>query len=210
MSGHVWVSKAIPDPDLERRLTNDLAQRDVEAAIRADRANKNGESVPQGMCPKRLWSTEVPDKYYSHVAGPIPNLFFAGTHWIVSAKAAEIIGRFDLGGGALYPVSEGVFEYDNLKRIPGEYFSWIFGNVKEKFLPDETPKKRRLGPTSWWHMPWEMEDGDIAVSRTALAGPDVWVDTALFQSIFLSGPLGDALDEAGLRHDFRLFRCKVV
>ena len=59
-------------------------------------------------------------------------------------------------------------------------------------------------------MPWEMEDGDIAVSRTALAGPDVWVDTALFQSIFLSGPLGDALDEAGLRHDFRLFRCKVV
>jgi hypothetical protein len=48
------------------------------------------------------------------------------------------------------------------------------------------------------------------VSREALDGSDVWVDPLLSRSLFLSQRLGDALDAAGLRQDFRLFRCQVI
>ena len=52
--------------------------------------------------------------------------------------------------------------------------------------------------------------GLMAVSAAALGGPDVWVDPTLFKSVFVSGRLGDALDEAGLRKAFRLYRSRVV
>ena len=55
-----------------------------------------------------------------------------------------------------------------------------------------------------------LKDDDAAVSRAALTGPDVWVDPLLFKSLFLSGPLGDALAEAGMREAFALLRCRVV
>ena len=59
-------------------------------------------------------------------------------------------------------------------------------------------------------MPWTPADDDVAVSDQALPGPDVWLDNMLFQSVFLSGPLGDALDAAGLREAFHLFKCRVI
>jgi hypothetical protein len=217
MGDYVWVSKAMTDSDLIRSLSTGWSD-DVlfKTSIMAQR----GDPVPPDMCPKRIWSTLDSRRYYEDIDNAyeyyeplIPNLFMGGCHWTVSEKAAEIIGQFDLGGGALYPVSEGVFEFGNEIRMPGEYFTWIFGNVKQAFLPDETPKKEYLGPypPAWWHMPWDdMADDDIAVSREALDGSDVWVDPLLSRSLFLSQRLGDALDAAGLRQDFRLFRCQVI
>jgi hypothetical protein len=217
MGDYVWVSKAMTDPDFERRLTSDIIERDVETAIKASRMNKDGQPVPQDMCPKRLVSTNDARKYleefdnaYEGYEPPLLNFFYAGSHCIVSEKAADIIRRFDLGGGALYPVSEGMYEFGNEIRMPGHYFTWIFGNVKQAFLPDESTMKFKLGPTSWWHMPLEMADGAAAVSRAAIDGPDVWVDPTLVEAIFLSQGLGDALDAAGLAQDFRLFRCRVI
>jgi hypothetical protein len=59
-------------------------------------------------------------------------------------------------------------------------------------------------------MPVLNHDDQIAVSRAAIGGPDVWVDPTLFRSVFLSGRLGDALDQAGMRKAFLLSRCRVI
>jgi hypothetical protein len=59
-------------------------------------------------------------------------------------------------------------------------------------------------------MPFVHKDDQLAVSRAAMAGPDVWADPTLFKSVFVSERLGKALREAGLARAFRLFRCRVV
>lgn len=214
MSEHVWVSRAITDPALVARVKTDIGARDKAAIHEAGKLLDRGQPVPQSMCPQRIWVTEDPSAANPDPKpiAPILNLFLAGRYWIVSAEAAEIIGRFDLGGGALYPVSEGVFEYGNETRIPGDFFTWVFGNSKQAFLAAETINKRKFGTGAGdiWNLPWELADGDIVVSQAALVGPDVWLDDHLFESIFLSGLLGDALGAAALSADFRLFRCKVI
>lgn len=214
MTDMVWVSKAIPDPALTARVRTDVLERDRETLRQAGRLINKGQSVPQEMCPQRVWEAEDPATNYDpKPLTPILNLFCAGRYWIVSAKAAEIIARFDLGGGTVYPVSEGVFEFDNTTPMRGKYFTWIFGNAKSAFLEQHSPRARPMsGSTTrdWCVLPWDLADGDIAVSGAALGGPDVWVDPLLFQSIFLSAELGNALDSAGLRHAFRLFTCRVV
>jgi hypothetical protein len=109
-------------------------------------------------------------------------------------------------------VSEGVFKQNQVTRFPGDYFCWVFGNVKTGFLADETPNKREFAPgaTHIWSMSWKVADNDIAVSQVVKTGPDVWLDLALFQSVFVSRALGDALDAAGLCEVFGLSKARVI
>jgi hypothetical protein len=131
--------------------------------------------------------------------------------WIVSARVAEILRKFDLGNGALHRIADGVFRSDNTTLLPGEYFSWIFGNVKSAFLEAHSPAAVAVGGggRDWCKFPTTMSDGAIAVSRAAVAGPSVWIDPLLFKSIFVSGELGDELDAAGLRKALRLYKCQL-
>ena len=101
------------------------------------------------------------------------------------------------------------------KETPFAYLGTVrwttLGNAKRAVLPDQS---KNLGPPSvpglWWKLPSRLNDEDVAVSRVALTGPDVWIDKMLFKSLFLSGPLGDSLDRAGLRNSFQLHRCRVL
>lgn len=142
----------------------------------------------------------------------MPDLFWAMSQWIVSSKAADILRQHDLGGGALYPVSDGVFQKDGKTRVPGDYFCWVFGNTKSAFLAAETPSVQPLeaGTEGLWRLPAKLSDGAITVARLAMSGPEIWLDPTLFKSVFLSRPLGDALEQAGLHTAFRLFKCRVI
>jgi len=182
----------------------DIFQNDQTRAAEGERRNERGEFVPADMCPKRVWLEADEDR-------PIPDIFFAEGQPIVSASVAEILSRFDLGNGALYPVSEGVFQSDNATPIAGAYFSWIFGNAKRAFLEAYSPTAEPLSPgrRDRCIFPFAMSDGAFAVSRDALSGPDVWVDPLLLKSIFVSGALGDALETAGLREALCLFKCRI-
>lgn len=211
MSEHVWVSNILnSEASLGAFVRTNV---NIEHVVEADQKNKDGGSVSQDLCPTRIWASSGVEEHDMafETRNPDPDLFFAGGYWIVSEFAADILRRFDLGGGALYPVSDGVFKSDNETRLPKEYFCWIFGNKKSAFLSQDSrnvraPKIEGL----WWEMPWTPADDDVAVSGRALKGPDVWLDDMLFQSVFLSGPLGDALDAAGLSEAFRLFKCRVI
>jgi hypothetical protein len=206
MSEHVWISHAMSDPTLIQRVDTDISESNLEVAVEGQKLNQAGKPVPADLCPKRIWGDGSAPAFNS-----MPDLFWAMTQWIVSRRAHDVLVNFDLGSGALHPVSGGVWQSDRSTRVPGEYFCWTFGNTKQAFLPDES---RNLEPPSvpglWWNLPSRLNDEDVAVSRAALPGPDVWLDKMLFKSLFLSGLLGDALDRAGLRKSFRLYRCRVL
>jgi hypothetical protein len=208
MSDYVWLSMALDDVTLIGKFHTDIVAQDVDIAIKAGTQIQRGQPVPKAMCPKKIWC----DKN-SSVSKRIPRLIDAEGYWIVTAHAADILKQFDLGGGALYPVSEGIFQKDQVTRVPGDYFCWIFGNVKNAFLEQHSPRAKPMSGADtrdWCKMPFDLADDDIAVSSAAQIGPDVWVDPILFQSLFVSARLGDALEAAGLRKAFRLFRCPVL
>lgn len=74
-----------------------------------------------------LWAAEDVELDET-VVRPPSDLFYARSYWIVSARAAAIIRRFDLGEGGLYPVTQGRYRRDRTTRVDGEYFTWIWGN----------------------------------------------------------------------------------
>ena len=207
MGEHVWVSNARADSRLILIVKTDIAETAPDRSIDAERRNHAGKPVPADMCPRRIWNESDEPPITS-----LPDVFYANSYWIVSAELAAIIGRADLGEGALYPVSEGVFQADRESRVPGDFFTWTFGNEKRAFLERQSPKAEPfIGMTTrdWCTLPAIMEDDAMVVSKAALAGPDIWVDPLLFKSIFLSGPLGDTLGPK-FRKALRLFRCPVA
>ena len=210
MTAIAWISDVLAHPDLILMMETDIVANDEQHAIEAIKLLKAGKPVPPDMCPKTVWAGER-----SKTIRRLPDLFVANAYPIVSERAAAIISNFDLGQGTLYPI-DAVFEKDRTSRFPGSFFCWIFGNSKSAFSAEHSTGMRPFapnapgGPRNWWHMPFVHQDDQLVVSAEALAGPDVWVDPTLFKSVFVSGPLGEALTAAGLAKAFHLFRCQVV
>lgn len=213
MQNYVWVSEALnAEAALGVEVRGDVAASPSEPGEGLER-NMEGLPVAREFCPTRLWSTDEGGEYARpvRVETGLPDLFYGGGCWIVSERAAAIIGQFDLGDGALYLIENGIFHADRATRHPGEFFTWVFGNTKSAFLPEETAEKRRFGVSGrTWKFPFRNADGNIAVSPAALDGPEVWMDQGLFKSVFLSRELGDALSAAGLSEAFFLKKARVA
>jgi hypothetical protein len=209
MDQHVWISDFLSQSDLVVMFNSDIAENNVEGAIEGLRLLTSGSPVPRDLCPRQVWN-EKGRKEPKRLA----HLSMINGYPVISEAAAAVIGRFDLGDGALYPI-DGAFQSDRTTTLDGKYFCWVFGNQKQAFQPEESPDRRPFGVKVdgeyvRWNLPFVPNDDGLAVSVTALQGPDVWVDPLLFKSVFLSSRLADALDQAGLSKTFRLFRCRVV
>lgn len=205
MSEHVWVSNAQTRSEMMYAIDNDVIARDLDIAIEIEQQGRRGLPISVENCPSKMWAAQDVD--YDDVGDrPPSDLFYARTHWIVSARAAAILRQFDLGEGGVYPIAQGFYHRDLTTKVPGEFFTWVFGNQKSAFLPEESPRVRGAS----YRVQASTQDDDVAVSGVARGGPDVWVDPLLFKSVFLSGPLGDALAAAGLRESMALLRCRVI
>ena len=55
-----------------------------------------------------------------------------------------------------------------------------------------------------------MQDKDIAVSSSALDGPDLWMDPQMRDAFFVSHALAQALRVAKVSRPFKLRKCVVV
>ena len=143
-----------------------------EETIDAIRRNKVGEPLPENRFPPKM---HVPRDSKSY--NKLPEMFSAGGFWVVSAACAEIMGQFNLGKSSLYPVA--LFKKNQKTRIDGEYFHLNFGETLKAFEPDQTPNVRVYGliespPTGFWDIPFNVVDGDVAINKSALNGPDLW------------------------------------
>lgn len=201
----VWISKVKLDSRLIKPMSSDLTGPvDLLDYWRGDPAREPAGPWPS---PTRIWV----DQDHEGAIGKLPDLFMAGSVWIVSRRLADVLGRFDLGNGRLEPVA--AFDKDRQTPLPGEYSSWTFSNVKRAFLPDQSTNLRNF-VRGVFTTRAVIADGDLACSQDALAGPDVWIDPGLYGSIFLSDRLVTALVEAGLSKQFDgpigLKRCRVT
>lgn len=209
MSDYVWVSTMMLDSALIKLFDADIVEENRPVAVAATDAIPRGEPVSVDKCPRFVWARKGSSKVKDSTLPP--SLFVARGYWIVNAVAADVLRRFDLGAGALYPVE--VRKSDAITPFEGEWYTWIFGNQKEtaNFEASRGLREFSSNPNSPRRaLPFKPADGDLAVSRKALEGADVWVEKNLFQSVFVSAALGNALRSAGLARAFRLAKARVV
>lgn len=202
----VWVSEAQKDPTIVKGFTNDLQTADRRAAMDAVKRNDAGEALPPERFPKEFYRKS------DEKAQKLPDIANAGGFWLVSAAVADVLRSVNLGRTSLYPTQ--VFRNRKKTPLDGAYFCLNFGAQKRAFLIEHSP----LAQKNWYdkidrgfrYLPSLPRDGDIAVDRTALDGPDLWVDPLLRDAFFLSDRLVQALKRAKLTRRFGLFRCRVV
>jgi hypothetical protein len=197
------------DSALIKLFDADIVEENRPVAVAATDAIPRGEPVAADQCPRYVWARKGSSKVKD--SSVPPPLFVARGYWIVNAVAAAVLRQFDLGGGALYPVE--VRKSNAITPFDGEWHTWIFGNQKETASFEASRGLREfssLPDDPWRNLPFKPADGDLAVSRKALEGADVWVEKNLFQSVFVSAALGSALKSAGLARAFRLVKARVV
>ena len=141
------------------------------------------------------------------------DIWWAGPFLTVNQKIADVIAQFDLGEGGLVPVP--LFKADLKTPWPEKHYYINYGGPKNTLLPDESKKVDfwievpGTGERKYKLAPY-MEDGDVALARSAREGADIWVDPALRAKLFLSGKLVEALQAADVNVDMRLKKCRIV
>ena len=209
MSGYIWISKSLFDVSNWRALTSDLAERDKAGAVACGDRNDKGESLGPECFPTVIWPADNARKSDTSKG---KDFFYAGTHWIVSGRFAQLMQDFEMGGTHFYPVQ--FLHADRQTPVGGEWFCLNFGNVKDALLPEKSvgliqPSVRR----AIWRISASIDD-HIAFSSAASQGADLWFDARLKQSFCLSARLGDAMIETGIIKGFKglgeLIRARIV
>ena len=203
----IWISTAPGHASNMRWLRHDVAERGRDAFQPILDRIKTGQPLGLDDFPKMIYGApEAGEKDYR-----LPDLFYGYGYWVVSKAASDVLVQFDLGDNALVPV--GVFRKDRTTPVGEGWLCLNLGNTKDALLPAESPRMMngyiRDGQKGW-RPPFVTKDGDIAVSRSALAGRDLWIDLQAGDSIFLSGPLGRALRKGKADKGWFLSKCRVL
>lgn len=128
-------------------------------------------------------------------------------------RLAEVLTRFDLGCVGLIPYT--IYEADAVTPYHGRFWLIGLGVQKTSFLPAESRRYDNLGrhPKTGnfvYRLDSRVCDGDIALSRAALNGPDLWVEAGFRGNLWMSGRLVEALLDAKLGVDWKLSECRIV
>jgi hypothetical protein len=204
MTSHAWVASLTAIETAEPKFMGcELADSDIQALSNIIRDLKHGEPLGSDAFPKQIWNQKPkPIKQ-------LPEIFMGAGYWVLGERATAIFRQFDLGGGGLYPIE--VLQEDRETPVEGEYFCLCFGNRKSALIPDQSQGLRPIGASSqYWKLSPVPADDSVALSNAALAGPDVWIDPALWQAFFVSDRLAQALKAAKVDGPFSFTRCKVV
>ncbi len=169
-------------------------------------ANRNGQALPRESFPTEMFRAENTEQ-----RGSLEDFAISNGYIIVTEKLANVLRQFNLGDGALYPVS--FFESDRTTPVEGTYYCLNIGNIKQALVPDRSKNVEPPGGypgVKTWGSKFRITDNDIAVRETALHGPDIWVDPLLRRSIFVSGRLADAIREGGFGKLFDMKECAII
>lgn len=198
-----WISRAIGHPSNLRPFRNDVGERDHERLVEIQRMVERGERLKPEDFPKEVFGApNARDHHYRP-----PHLFFGYGYWIVSLAAADVLRQFDLGNGVLNPVQ--VLKNDRQTPIDGEWFCLSVGNQKSALVPDLS-QNIRAGPQGRYNASAILADEELALSNAAVEGPDIWIDTQLWDAVFLSEELGNALRKAKADKGFMLLKCRAA
>ncbi|WP_129140053.1 hypothetical protein [Modicisalibacter coralii] len=133
----VWATNALTDTTLLYGFTGDNYEKDEDAAVESIRRAKQGIASDDDSWPKEMYF----DSPYKKLS-KLPAIFSAGGVWVVSQRFAEVLRRFELGKTTLHPVR--LFQHDRTTPFDGEYFCLAFGETKDTFVPEESPRIRKV------------------------------------------------------------------
>ena len=221
MSGKVWISSVLSNYALSidqgirskyyghdwqaAHISGGGPPEDVhEARVRNERGFALGrKDFPEASA---VWD----EKLYAKVN----DFFRIGPFHAVKGQAAEVLSRFDLGDGGL--VSYTIYKADLVTPMDGRFFLINFGARKDTVLPNQSENVAKsviqaaTGKQFWGVNSWH-EDGDVALSSSALIGPDLWFEEIIsYSSLFMSDALAQALIEIGMKDLFALKECRIM
>jgi hypothetical protein len=142
----------------------------------------------------------------------VKDIFAAGPFYAVKGRLAETLSQFDLGEGGLIPFT--IYKADLETPYPGEFFLLNFGCRQKTVLPEQSRNvvkfsvHHETGFQKWKVNGWS-EEGDVVVLSAVLGGPDLWFDPAIYNKIFMSDRVVQALTEIGLKDVFRFQECRI-
>jgi hypothetical protein len=161
------------------------------------------DQFPEGVA---VWNEQA-------FAKRVKDIWWAGPFLTVNQKIADVISAFDLGSGGLVPVP--LFKADLETPWPEKHYYINYGGPKNALVPEASEKVDfeyeipTTGKKKYEIAPY-MTDYDVALSRAALTGADIWIEESLDSKLFLSGALVDALVAADINVDLRLKKCRIV
>jgi hypothetical protein len=206
----VWISHAPSDSTLsDGFMKTDLNVDDNQRVIEISNVARNGGVVDATEMPTEAWG-EVGEYRAHHFPEYWPEISCYNDLWLISGKISDILRGFDIGNGVISPVR--LFKRDRFSPVPGTWFFWNVGNVKEAFIPERSEHIRPAAGRKW--RPLRAADHDLKCSVAANTGPDVWFDPKLRGVLFLGGALGQALIDGELANEMagfgKLIKCDVV
>lgn len=211
MRNVVWVSSARNTGQYSKRLSYDLLETDETAALEILKQYERGMGVAEQDLPKRLYDTKGrPDD--APAEGHLGHLIISD-YIVLSDHVANVLTEMDFGDGGLHPL-EGIFAGDRKTKLPGDYSILDIGARKPVFSPEESRSDRIRqvadGIPLWNIYALDTGDDEIAVTKEALVGADIWIDPTAPQQYFFSRRFHDALVRNGYQTLFSPKRCLVV
>tara|TARA_R110002124_G_scaffold53247_1_gene152670 strand:+ start:2347 stop:3045 length:699 start_codon:yes stop_codon:yes gene_type:complete len=227
MTDSVWVSSVMRNHHLwnrqgirEKRYGEDWAPPTFQLAVASNKVLDAHHRHNRG---ETLQRTDFPEAMYVFAERNwkrVGDLFSAGSFFAVKGRLAEVLKNFDLGEGGL--IEFPVYEADKTTRLQGPFYLLNFGAIKDSFVPEESQSRvgekvvgfrsrrelERDGYELW--AAYGLADGDIAVTREALEGADLWFERKLENQIFMSGRLHDAILAAKVKTKFDFARARII
>ncbi len=141
------------------------------------------------------------------------DIFTAGPFLAVKGKIAEVLARFNLGEGGLILFT--IYQADLTTPVEGPFFLLNFGARKNSVLPEQSQNvvkfvvDHKTGVQHWKLNSWH-EDDEVALSSAAQEGPDLWFEEVVYNKVFMSDALAQAIISIGYGDVFALKRCRIV
>ena len=219
MSSRVWMSSVLTPQGLGDKqgsrtkfYGHDWNPADFKIPVEPDEVYAAYRRHREGYALARTEFPEAEAVWNENRFSKRRDLFFVGPFFAVQGKLAEVLSRFDLGEGGLLPFT--IYQADLETPYPGEFFLLNFGCRKDTLVPESSKKVskfvvvKKTGQQLWKVDDW-IEDA-VVLRDAALEGPDLWFEEALYNKIFVSDALAQAIIDIGMKDVFALEECRIA
>ena len=204
LDARVWATNCLTDGELFYAFDADNYLEDEDKAYDAMKRANSGEPLPADRFPREMYITSQ----YEEIK-QVPDFFKGGGFWVISGRFAEVLRRFELGQTSLHPVK--LFHHDRKTPFEGEYFVLAFGETKDTCVPEESPEADTVFMRKdVWQAKRANNKDSLAFDKSVLNGVDLWMETKIMHSFFMSDRLVEALKAEKLTKPLKPYRCRIV